>query len=308
VRFFAPMLMTSAILAGCAVSTSTEGPPSDAMLIMRTAGMAEGLHDAAPRIAPVQSIDAGNGLNLLSAATNTGLSAAFPTQGLTSLGSGLFAGINLLTSVRIIPASLSWLLIWAPETEGSSPAEIGARYANTFAAAWANALNAQVPTGRFAPHPIAQAEIGTGKAVAATIEMQDLYCYSPGISCWLMVVPPTETKVPSNPPQLPERLVGFSGRQTAIALDISIGLFNENHFPKTHTSAWPLLETLLEASRALPQYAWIYVGPGLVTYRSPSGLKFIYQPVLINQGHLVPFVTPTAAPSTAGTETQPGKV
>jgi len=308
VRFFAPMLMASAILAGCAGATSTDGPPSDAMLIMRTAGMAEGLHDAAPRITPVQSIDAGNGLNLLSAATNTGLSAAFPTQGLTSLGSGLFAGINLLTSVRIIPASLSWLLIWAPETEGSSLAEIGARYANTFAAAWANALNTQVPTGRFAPHPIAQAEIGTGKAVAATIEMQDLYCYSPGISCHLMIVPPMETTLLANAPQIPERLVGFSGRQAALALNIGIGLFNENHFPKTHTSAWPLLETLIEASKALPQYAWIYVGPGLVTYQSPKGLKWVYQPVLINQGHLVPFITPTPNDPLASSQPQPGKV
>jgi hypothetical protein len=105
-------------------------------------------------------------------------------------------------------------------------------------------------------------------------------------------------------PTLPERLVGYHGRQSLSIVRPTAYNARMEAFHMVRTSHWPSLEAFVDASRKLPAYVWLYLPPRLAPYQ--AGDKWLYPqiPIMLHQGNLMVFVKPREKATHAGATTQ----
>ncbi len=267
---------------------------SDALLIMRTVRLAADLHDIKDTGATSPILLTGKDLDVAMAAANTGLSAASPAFGLTSLAGGALAGLNLLTSTRITTAQVPWLLVWSP-IDGRTPTAVGEQVTNRFCQGLIASLGRRSPDDKVTYLPLPDPNTSHGDSIHASIRVTEPSGDHGSISLWS----PIEGVTPDNSPQLPTRLVGFTGKQAALVVKMLVYNAKMNDFTMERTIHWPTLQSFVDASLELPDYAWLYVPPNLVPVEVSGSWIYVKQPLLIHKGSILRFVSPNAVASTA---------
>jgi hypothetical protein len=297
------------LLGSLAACASNAPPPddhtmSDPLLVMKSARLGKSLGDVKAE-STARAVQVGNGdLGVAMSAANTGLSAALPAAGMTSLAGGLLGGLSLLTAAhdRTVPGQLTWLLVWAPD-DGTDPEAVAQHYATIVGTALTRTLSERLPGVRF--HVSVHPDSGDFNHPYdyASVDFDHPVCGTLRIHCKIrFAINPLGT-APGL--QLPTRLVGYGQQQIPVAVVILMEIDGHEDTLLTHRRwvIWPTLEAFVDASRDLPPYVWIYIGPEQVGFGGAGPTRYVRQPIMLHQGSILRFVKPAAPIAQAGTAT-----
>jgi len=292
--FLVFFLLTLLAACGTRQAPSDDHSMSDPLFIMTTAGLQKSLHDVKADSSASAMPGGGSNLGTTLSAANVGFSAALPAAGFTSLAGGLLGGINLLTeSPQHVAAEIPWLLVWAPD-DGTPVRQLSEHYAAVFGQALAVALSNHLPDKKFVYTPGPSGGDPDLEGDFGAVRFEDPLCHTFKIHCDIRIAQ-TNLNLKGNP-QLPRRFVKYNGPQLSLSIPIQprIDSRESTGWHEHRRTHWATLEAFVDASRALPPYAWIYIGPDQVAYLENDRLMYVRQPIMLHQGTILRFVQPVS--------------